>query len=184
MKRGAGTLVGGHEPFFEFGRGRHALGGGEPSAAIHELRDVLERATARVVERDLVHEPAVDCHVRLFEVGDIVRPGGGDGLELFGGGQAYAELDALEDFALGGGGEVAVFDLVGAGGLQVFWGAGMGGRRDVLHVMSFWEKTRLSWGGISARDTRVAVEVVYHHIFLVFGQRSVHHHQREISRAG
>jgi hypothetical protein len=102
-------------------------------------------------------------------------------LELFGGGQAYAELDALEDFALGGGREVAVFDLGGGGGLQVFW---VGGRRDVLHVMSFWEKTRLSWGGISARDTRVAVEVVYHHIFLVFGQRSVDHDQRDISRAG
>jgi hypothetical protein len=48
----------------------------------------------------------------------------------------------------------------------------------VLHVMSFWAKTRFSNGGISARDARVAVDVVYHHNFLVFGQRSVHD-QRE-----
>lgn len=44
----------------------------------------------------------------------------------------------------------------------------------VLHVISFEENTCLSYDGISARDARVAVEVVYHHIFLVFGQRSVH----------
>jgi hypothetical protein len=44
----------------------------------------------------------------------------------------------------------------------------------VLHVISFEENIRLSFVGISARDARVAVEVVYHHSFLVFGQRSVH----------
>jgi hypothetical protein len=45
--------------------------------------------------------------------------------------------------------------------------------RYVLHVSSFEANTRLSLVGISARDARVAVEVVYHHSFLVFGQRSV-----------
>ena len=45
--------------------------------------------------------------------------------------------------------------------------------RHVLHVMSFWEKFCFSDVGISARDARVAVEVVYHHIFFVFGQRSL-----------
>ena len=49
-----------------------------------------------------------------------------------------------------------------------------GRRRDVLHVMSFWEKFCFSDVGISARDARVAVEVVYHHIFFVFGQRSAY----------
>ena len=44
----------------------------------------------------------------------------------------------------------------------------------VLHVIGFEENTRLSFVGISAREARVAVEVVYHHTFLVFGQRSVH----------
>ncbi len=44
----------------------------------------------------------------------------------------------------------------------------------VLHVIGFEANIRLSFAGISARDARVAVEVVYHHIFLVFGQRSVH----------
>ena len=50
------------------------------------------------------------------------------------------------------------------------------GRREilqyVLHVISFEANIRLSLVGISARDARVAVEVVYHHSFLVFGQRS------------
>jgi hypothetical protein len=39
--------------------------------------------------------------------------------------------------------------------------------------MSFWANVRFSDAGISARDERVEVEVVYHHIFFVFGQRSV-----------
>lgn len=57
-------------------------------------------------------------------------------------------------------------------GLGVCW---VGGEiQYVLHVISFEENTCLSYDGISARDARVAVEVVYHHIFLVFGQRSVH----------
>jgi hypothetical protein len=45
--------------------------------------------------------------------------------------------------------------------------------RYVLHVSSFDANICLSFVGISARDARVAVEVVYHHTFLVFGQRSV-----------
>ena len=44
----------------------------------------------------------------------------------------------------------------------------------VLHVMSFWENICFSCVGISARDA-LAVEVVYHHNFFVFGQRSVYH---------
>jgi hypothetical protein len=55
----------------------------------------------------------------------------------------------------------------------VCWGRG-GEIQYVLHVISFEENIRLSVVGISARDARVAVEVVYHHTFLVFGQRSVH----------
>jgi len=43
----------------------------------------------------------------------------------------------------------------------------------VLHVMSFCANVRFSNAGISARDARVAVEVVYHHDFFVRGQRSV-----------
>jgi hypothetical protein len=48
-----------------------------------------------------------------------------------------------------------------------------GGGRYVLHVISFEENICFSFVGISARDARVAVDVVYHHTFLVFGQRSV-----------
>ena len=51
---------------------------------------------------------------------------------------------------------------------------GVGGEiQYVLHVISFELNIRFSFVGISARDARVAVEVVYHHNFLVFGQRSV-----------
>ncbi len=39
----------------------------------------------------------------------------------------------------------------------------------VLHVIFFEANIRLSSVGISARDVRVAIEVVYHHIFFVFG---------------
>ena len=39
--------------------------------------------------------------------------------------------------------------------------------------MSFCANIRFSKAGISARDARVAVEVVYHHDFFVLGQRSV-----------
>jgi hypothetical protein len=45
--------------------------------------------------------------------------------------------------------------------------------RYALTVMSFFAKTSFSYVGISARDA-LAVEVVYHHCFFVFGQRSVH----------
>ena len=90
--------------------GRDALGGGEAGAAVDELGGVLEGAAARVVKGDVVDEPALDHQVRLFEVGDVVGPGRGDRLQLFGGGEAHAELDALEDFALCGWGEVVVFD--------------------------------------------------------------------------
>ena len=47
------------------------------------------------------------------------------------------------------------------------------GERYVLTVISFWEKTCFSYSGISARDA-LAAEVVYHHCFLVLGQRSVY----------
>jgi hypothetical protein len=50
----------------------------------------------------------------------------------------------------------------------------------VLHVISLDENIRLSFVGISAREARVAVEVVYHHTFLVFGQRSVHDRQIKV----
>jgi hypothetical protein len=43
--------------------------------------------------------------------------------------------------------------------------------RHVLHVMDFWAKICFSYVGISVRDALV-VEVVYHHCFFVFGQRS------------
>lgn len=43
----------------------------------------------------------------------------------------------------------------------------------VLQVINFEANICLPSFGISARDARVAVEVVYHHSFLVFGQRSV-----------
>ena len=50
----------------------------------------------------------------------------------------------------------------------------MGGEiQYILHVSSFEANIRLSFVGISARDARVAAEVVYHHTFLVFEQRSV-----------
>ena len=77
---GAGTVVGRREPLLELGCGRDALGGGDPRAAVDELRDVLERTAARVVERDRVDEPAVDRHVCLLEVRDVVRPGRRDRL--------------------------------------------------------------------------------------------------------
>ena len=51
-------------------------------------------------------------------------------------------------------------------------GGGVEGEIYVLHVISFEANICLSSVGISARDARVAVEVVYHHSFLVFGQRS------------
>jgi hypothetical protein len=85
LECGAGPLVRRHEPLFELGGGRDALCGGEPRTAVHELRGVVERAAARVVEVDEVDEAAVDRHVRLFEVRDVVRPGRRDGLQLFGG---------------------------------------------------------------------------------------------------
>ena len=61
-------------------------------------------------------------------------------------------------------------------GLYVYGSGWVGGGeiQYVLHVIGFEENTRLSFVGISAREARVAVEVVYHHTFLVFGQRSVH----------
>jgi hypothetical protein len=68
---------------------------------------------------------------------------------------------------------VRVWSGVGRAGFRVIyvlWAE----ERHVLHVMSFWEKFCFSDVGISARDARVAVEVVYHHIFFVFGQRSVY----------
>ena len=46
-------------------------------------------------------------------------------------------------------------------------------KRYILHVIILEANIFLSFSGISARDARVAVEVVYHHTFLVFGQRSV-----------
>lgn len=49
----------------------------------------------------------------------------------------------------------------------------VGRKRYVLQVISFDANIRLSFVGISARDARVAFEVVYHHTFLVFEQRSV-----------
>jgi hypothetical protein len=36
--------------------------------------------------------------------------------------------------------------------------------------MMFWANVRFLNAGISARDAHVEVEVVYHHIFFVFGQ--------------
>jgi hypothetical protein len=60
---------------------------------------------------------------------------------------------------------------------------GLGGEIEyVLHVISLEENIRLSFVGISARDARVAVEVVYHHSFLVFGQRSVHDGGQSVKR--
>ena len=85
LEGGTGPLVRRHEPLFEFGGGGDALGGGEPRAAVHELRGVVEGAAAGVVKVDEVDESAVDRHVRFFEVRDVVRPGRGDGLQLFGG---------------------------------------------------------------------------------------------------
>ena len=90
LERGARPLVGRREPLVELGGRRDALLGGEPRAAEHELRRVLERAPTRVIKGDVVHEPAVDRHVCLFEVGDVVRPGRGDRLQLFGCRQAHA----------------------------------------------------------------------------------------------
>jgi hypothetical protein len=43
------------------------------------------------------------------------------------------------------------------------------GESYVLHVIFFEANIRLSFVGISARDARVAIEVVYHHVFFVFG---------------
>ena len=57
--------------------------------------------------------------------------------------------------------------------LYVYGSVCAGRERCVLHVISFEANIRLSFVGISARDARVAVEVVYHHSFLVFEQRSV-----------
>ena len=90
LERRARPLVRRREPLFEFGGRGDALCGRESGAAVHELGGVLERATAGVVERDLVHEPAVDRQVRLFQVGDVVRPGRRDRLQLFGRRQAHA----------------------------------------------------------------------------------------------
>lgn len=89
FERRARSLVGRREPLFEFGGRGDALCGREPGAAIHELRGVEERAAAGVVERDLVHEPAVDRQVGLLEMRDVVRPGRRDRLELFGRRQAH-----------------------------------------------------------------------------------------------
>jgi hypothetical protein len=113
LEGGAGALVGRDEPLFEAVGGRDALGGGEAGAAVDELCGVLEGAAAGVVKGDVVDEAAFDHQVRLFEVGDVVGPGRGDRLQLFGRGEAHAELDALEDFALCGWGEVVVFDCGG-----------------------------------------------------------------------
>ena len=121
LKRGGGPLVGRGEPLFELVRGRDALCAGEARAAVHELGGVLERAAAGVVEGDEVDEAAVDHEVRALEVRDVVRPGRGDRLQLFGGGEAHAELDALEDFALRGWGEVVVFDCGIKGGGKEKW---------------------------------------------------------------
>jgi hypothetical protein len=41
-------------------------------------------------------------------------------------------------------------------------------------VMIFWANVRFSNVGILACDACVEIEVVYHHIFFVFGQRSVY----------
>jgi len=90
FERRARSLVERHEPLFEFGGGGDALCSRESRATVHELRGVQERAAAGVVECDLVHEPAVDRQVRLFEVRDVVRPGRRDRLELFGRRQAHA----------------------------------------------------------------------------------------------
>lgn len=61
---------------------------------------------------------------------------------------------------------VCVYGSVGRGEAE-------GKGKYVLHVISFEANICLSSVGISARDARVAVEVVYHHTFLVFGHRSV-----------
>jgi hypothetical protein len=68
LERGTGLLIRHHEPLFKLGGGRDARRGREPRAAVHELRRVLKRAAACVVEVDEVDEAAANCHVRLFEV--------------------------------------------------------------------------------------------------------------------
>ena len=61
------------------------------------------------------------------------------------------------------------------GGRRVGWRQGLWAamcwERHVLHVMDFWANICFSYVGISVRDALV-VEVVYHHCFFVFGQRS------------
>ena len=60
LERGAGGLILGREPFFQFGCGGDTLGGWEAGTAEYELRGVLERAAAGVVEGDFVDQAAVD----------------------------------------------------------------------------------------------------------------------------
>ena len=90
LERCAGPLVRRGEPLFELVRGRDALCAGEARTAVHELGGVLEGAAAGVVEGDLVDEAAVDHQVCLFEEGDVVCPGRGDRLQLFGCCEAHA----------------------------------------------------------------------------------------------